>query len=701
MRSLSKKIFLVLIAGVMLMYALVTFYKYEQNFSSERIAFSSSLKHIDKYNLDLKYNVLQSSLFAYHDQDMITKNIIKLKTAYKELQNQAILDRKNYAKIKKEISELEPIIDSKIDYINKYLILNAGIKNSFVYLSRHASFSRKYFKNSDSIHEQIYKLIESFSDARRIQDISYLNKDLRLLSDERTLNSEQKKYIKTFNLHSMYLINNFELFMNSVNRILDDEIDKKIDSIDQDFSAIAATDEEALNYFALSVLAILILSISTIIFLFVKISKENRLLQIAQHELDYALTHDKLTNLYNRYAFENIVSSKENSFTLLLINIDKFKQINDLYGNQIGNELLKELARLIQIKSLIDSEAEFFRLGGDEFAILSKNLSIKDAKETAKYLAYSIAAHHFIVSDISIHCSVSIAINNRYPLLENADMALKHIKSYPEIDHIVFDENMNLLEKIKTNIDTINLVKDALNGGRVVPYFQPILNIKRNKIEKYEALVRIINKDGSVMSPYTFLPIIKKTVLYKDITKIMINKVLDVAKNKPYRFSINLSMQDISNEDLMKMFFTQLEIHKSSDFNLDIELLETENLSDINKIQEFIEKAKLYGCQILIDDFGTGYSNFSYFSTLDIDILKIDGSITKEIMNDNKKFQILKAINRFSVAIEVQTVAEFVESKEILQMLSEVGINYAQGYYIGAPSPSLVDNDDFTLNPSC
>ena len=149
------------------------------------------------------------------------------------------------------------------------------------------------------------------------------------------------------------------------------------------------------------------------------------------------------------------------------------------------------------------------------------------------------------------------------------------------------------------------------------------------------------------------------------------------------------------------MFFTQLEIHKSSDFNLDIELLETENLSDINKIQEFIEKAKLYGCQILIDDFGTGYSNFSYFSTLDIDILKIDGSITKEIMNDNKKFQILKAINRFSVAIEVQTVAEFVESKEILQMLSEVGINYAQGYYIGAPSPSLVDNDDFTLNPSC
>ncbi len=175
----------------------------------------------------------------------------------------------------------------------------------------------------------------------------------------------------------------------------------------------------------------------------------------------------------------------------------------------------------------------------------------------------------------------------------------------------------------------------------------------------------------------------------------MIENVLQKAKVNSYRFSINFSMQDISNIPLMEIFFSQLE--SSNVTNLDIELLETEHLYNLSMVKDFILKVKKFGCNILIDDFGTGYSNFSYFSELEIDILKIDGSITKEINHNSKKLQIFKAISSFSDAIGTKTVAEFVENREIYKTIEEIGITYAQGYFIGKPSPILLEEDDITI----
>ena len=640
--KLFKNIFSILFIGLILLYAFIAFYRYEQNFSSEHRSFRTSLNELNRHNSDLKYNILQSSIFAYYNQDNTAKYIKLLEKSYAKLKNEQILKNRSYADIDKNIIQLSTIIDKKMDEIRKYLILNAGIKNSFIFLSRQASMSQHYFDQDDTIHEQIDSLMSIFSNARRIQDNSYLDVNIKLLHTDKKLTKEQKEYIKTFNLHAAYLVKNFNPFIELVDKILDNKIDNKIEIIDKEFTVTSQGDMHALNYFATTLIFILFMLISTIIFLFIKISRENKLLKVAQYDLDYALTHDKLTNLYNRYAFEEIVSSANDHFTLLLINIDRFKQINDLYGNSIGNKLLMEVADFIQLDSLKHTNAEYFRMSGDEFAILVEDLPMKEVQNIAEALSKSISTHHFIISDITINFTVSIAINDQYPLLENADMALKHIKGFHEISYIVFDKKMNLLEKIKRNIDIINLVKDAVKDDRVVAYFQPILNIKTKKIEKYEALVRIIDTDGSIIPPVSFIDTIRKTSVYKDITRIMINKVIEVAKDKPYRFSINISMQDISNDELMKMFFTQLEIHKSSNFNLDIELLETEHLYDIKRIENFITNAKQYGCKVLIDDFGTGYSNFSYFSYLDIDVLKVDGSIIREIVVNNKKLQILK-----------------------------------------------------------
>ncbi len=695
--NLFKNIFAISLIGLVLFYALVSFYRYEQNFSSERRNFSSALNDLSRHNSDIKYNILQSSIFAYYNQDDTAHHIELLDEGYLKLKNEQILKDKHYAVVASEIDELGPIINKKVDNIRKYLIINAGIKNSFIFLSREASKSNIYFKSNSSIHAQINSIMTIFSNARRIQDNSYLNINLKGLTSKKEFTKAQKEYIKTFNLHAAYLFHNFNTFTQLIDVILKEDIDDKTDLIDKEFTKISNADMQAVNDFAITLIVSLFILISTIIFLFIKIYNENKLLKGTQQDLDYMLTHDKLTNLGNRYAFEDIVASKSDKFTLLLINIDKFKQINDLYGNSIGNKLLIEVSKFIQLHSLKNAAAKYFRLSGDEFAVLCNNLSLKEAESTAQTLSDLISSHYFIISEIPINFTVSIAINTQYPLLENADMALKYIKGFPEVHYIVFDAKMNLLEKIKKNIEVINLVKEAVAEDRIVPYFQPILNIKSKKIEKYEALVRIINKDGTIIVPCDFIDIIRKTSEYKDITRIMINKVIDIAKDKPYRFSINMSMQDISNDKLMKMLFAQLDLHKSSNYNLDFELLETENLYDINKIAKFITDVKKYGCKILIDDFGTGYSNFSYFSNLDIDSLKIDGSITKEILKDDKKLQILKAINRFAFAIDVETVAEFVENRGIFDKIEEVGIKYAQGYFIGKPSPNLLDDDSFTL----
>jgi diguanylate cyclase (GGDEF)-like protein len=693
--KLYKNIFFLSLIVSGLFYIISSFYSYEQKFSSEIKSFRASISHIERDNSDLKYNILQSSIYAYYNQDETAKYVNLLQSDYDHLKNESILDDSNYADVKSHVNQLSPIVNDKINSIQKYLIINAGIKNSFIFLSREASKSNALFSSDDPIHLQITSLITTFSNARRILDSDYIDSNVNLLSSDVNYTQEQKEFITKFNLHAAYLKNNFKEFILLVNIILENNINTKLSSTNKVFDNISTHDTQILNYFTFFIITISSILFGIIIFLLIKIANENKTLKATQTQLDYLLTHDKLTSLFNRYEFEQLVASPNTEYTLLLINVDKFKQINDLYGNSIGNILLQEISKLIQLEVLKSYIPKYFRVGGDEFAILLQQISTHDANIVANSLSNTILSHDFVVSDISIHVSVSIAINHEYPLLENADMTLKHIKKLPEIRYMFFDKKMNFLETIKTNINTINLVEDAIAEGRIVTFYQPILNIKSKKIEKYEALVRIIEKDGSILTPYTFLPIVQQTNLYQDITKIMIENVLQKAKVNSYRFSINFSMQDISNIPLMEIFFSQLESSNVS--NLDIELLETEHLYNLSMVKDFILKVKKFGCNILIDDFGTGYSNFSYFSELEIDILKIDGSITKEINHNSKKLQIFKAISSFSDAIGTKTVAEFVENREIYKTIEEIGITYAQGYFIGKPSPILLEEDDITI----
>ena len=284
-------------------------------------------------------------------------------------------------------------------------------------------------------------------------------------------------------------------------------------------------------------------------------------------------------------------------------------------------------------------------------------------------------------------------------LLENADLALKAVKKEMNMRVIEYKEELSVKKEWKKNIEVINMVKSALVEDRIVPYFQGIVNLKTMKIEKYEALVRLILPSGEVLSPYAFLEVASKTHYYYEITKVMIRKTIEVAKLHPaQRFSINFSMKDITNENIIHALFKLFDADKETAKRVDIELLETELVVvDDSRINDFITKVHSYGSKILIDDFGTGYSNFSYLSDLDVDIIKIDASITKEIILNPRKLHILRTIHNFTSGMNMQNVAEYVETKEVALLLQKIGVEYAQGYLFSKPLPEPLENSDISL----
>ena len=284
--KLFSKIFLVLLLCAVFILILLKFYNYQQIFNLQSKSFISALNDLQQINNNLKYDILQNSVFAYNNQDRIAQDVKLLEQDYEHLQNEPILDHKNYNKINANILMLASTIDKKIDNVNKFLIINAGIKNSFVFLSQEAPKSHLYFKSDDTVHEQIALMMSNFSNTRSIQDSDYLNKDARILSNQINLSSKQKEYLQRFNLHAIYLINNFPNFLNTINIILNTDLQENIALINNEFSKTYQNDMQIFHYFSLFVLISLLLSAAIIISLFIHIARENRALIKIKSELD-------------------------------------------------------------------------------------------------------------------------------------------------------------------------------------------------------------------------------------------------------------------------------------------------------------------------------------------------------------------------------------------------------------------------------
>lgn len=397
---------------------------------------------------------------------------------------------------------------------------------------------------------------------------------------------------------------------------------------------------------------------------------------------------DRLTGLPNRTKLIEDLDNNEYK-ALGLLNIDAFQEVNDLYGQMIGDQLLRSVAIYLQ-ENIDRDHCYLYKLQADEYAIGSKlPFDNNHFKEVVHDMIQRLAKHTFMIDDNEIHINVTggISYGSGIQLLSHADIAKKKAKAQKQ-PFLVFDENMQEKERYANNQEVLKILKDAIENDRIVPYFQPIFSNKTMEIKKYEALIRMIDNEGKVISPYTFLDIAKKSRIYPQLTKIMIDKVFDLFKDKDRHFTINLSIEDILDTDMNIYLFNALS-HFPKPQNVIFEITESEGISNYNQIKEFIQKLKKYDSHVAIDDFGSGYSNFMHLLELNIDYIKIDGSIIKKILTDMNSQVLTRAIVSVAKELDMKVIAEFVSDEDILNAVREIGVDLSQGFYLGKPSPSI------------
>jgi diguanylate cyclase (GGDEF)-like protein len=403
--------------------------------------------------------------------------------------------------------------------------------------------------------------------------------------------------------------------------------------------------------------------------------------------IEYQFYFDTLTGLENRRRLSEKLEERQSAF-LMIINIDAFQETNDLYGDQAGDCILKEFA--LYLKELIPEKDTLYRLHSDEFAHLcTRGMDLNEFKIFASYLNEKIAQKSFAIdgkSEVSLSVTMGISYGMEL-MLVNADIALKLAKKSKK-NFLIYDDTMAMSKEYERNFDWTKRLKKAIEEDRIVPLFQPIVDTKTQKIVKYEALMRMLDHQGSYIAPIHFLELAKKNKLYHQLTKIIIEKTFDKFKDLPYLVSINISVEDILNKEIYSFIIHKLK-ESAIGNKIVFEIIESEGIENFDQVLEFIEDVKKYGAKISIDDFGTGYSNFEYLMKLKVDYIKIDGSMIKNIDSDQNSQMITKTIVNFAKNMNTHTVAEFVHSKNVFEKVKDLNVDFSQGYYFGEPTDTI------------
>jgi len=399
---------------------------------------------------------------------------------------------------------------------------------------------------------------------------------------------------------------------------------------------------------------------------------------------------DKLTSLPTRNALMEDLENKDNH-QLALININGFGEINDFYGFEVGDKYLKFIADSLKVYR--DSyKICVYKLPSDEYAILNLNNNDLDEQsfiDVVKDIVQKIEESHYTEDEnnIAIYLSCGISFEDNH-ILKTADVALKHSRK-KKMDFVVYDDSLNIDKRIQEKHKWHKTLKTAIATNNIKAFFQPIYNIKTKKIEKYETLVRLIDEDGNIISPFFFLEISKQARLYYHITQNVIEQAFEKFKDNDYEFSINISTDDIEHLPTVEFLMDKLKNNPNTAKRVVIELLEDEGIENFDMVNDFLTQVRSYGAKIAIDDFGTGYSNFSYLLKLNVDYLKIDASLIKNIDTDENSKKIVETLVDFSKKIGAQSIGEFVHNQAVLDEITVQDIDYAQGFYIDAPRADI------------
>jgi diguanylate cyclase (GGDEF)-like protein len=406
-----------------------------------------------------------------------------------------------------------------------------------------------------------------------------------------------------------------------------------------------------------------------------------------KQELFKLLYTDNLTKFPNRAKLiEELQTNNLILEAVCLININSFKEVNDFYGHKVGDTILIDVAKLIDenIKKE-ENQKKLYKFPSDNYCLTST----KDCKESfielVRTIIESVYKKVFLYEpyEIDIRVTAGISFSNKNNKLITADIALQSAKKDHK-DFLVFYDELDKFREYENNMLWTKKLKSAFINDNIEVYFQPLVNNKTLRVDKYECLVRLIEDDGKVIAPYFFLDISKRSNQYTKLTKIVLKKSFQKFEHLPFEFSVNISYEDIESLDFLDFIKGLLKKYNVAN-RVVFEILEDESIKNYNLLISFVDEVKALGCKVAIDDFGSGYSNFEHLLKMKIDYLKIDASLIKNIAINENSYKITKTIIEFAKNLNLKTIAEYVENEEIFNIVKNLGADYSQGYFFSAP----------------
>lgn len=428
-------------------------------------------------------------------------------------------------------------------------------------------------------------------------------------------------------------------------------------------------------------------------------------------KLTYQATHDSLTGLLNRHEFEKRLRKilkahrKNDVHALLFLDLDQFKSINDACGHAAGDDLLRQITALLNSK--LRARDTLARLGGDEFCVILEHCPEEEALQVANALRQLVQNFRYQWHDKTFSIGLSIGlypIKDTHQQLEDvmkaADDACITAKNQGRNQVQIYQERNSSLLDNKDEVYWLPRIQDAIANRRLCLYFQPIIAVSHaSTLEEHgEILVRLYGEKNQLILPNIFLPLAERNHQMVEIDRWVIKQSLELIKTRVQkkstgRYVINLSVHAVNDENFLDFVVQNLKKQTIHPNNICFEITEKITLLDLQRVTEFMVTVKNLGCRVSMDDFGTNLSSFGYLKNIPIDFLKIDGQLIRNIRNDTVDRAMVESINHVAHHMELQTIAEWVEDIQTLQMLEEIGIDFVQGF--GLAKPYLFTSEAF------
>ncbi|HYF27275.1 MAG TPA: EAL domain-containing protein [Baekduia sp.] len=425
-----------------------------------------------------------------------------------------------------------------------------------------------------------------------------------------------------------------------------------------------------------------------------------------EEQLRRLAEHDVLTGLTNRRSFEEhfgrevaLAARHGTGGALLLLDIDCLKDVNDTLGHSSGDDLLRRVATVL--RSRLRATDIIARLGGDEFAVILPQTSAEDARHITEQLLRTIRERVMVVGSrrVTITCSAGIASFSHGALHEDvmlaADAALYAAKDQGRDQLVVHAPADVEVAERRVRASWTQRLRETLDGGRLVPYRQPILDTALGRVTECELLVRVLDDDGRSVPPGIFLPTAERTGMIVEIDRFMIGCALELiaaapaggGAHAPLAHAVNVSARSLADPQLPRAIQAMLEASGVDPSLLVLEITETAAIANMDAARAFADPLRALGCSFALDDFGAGFASFFHLKHLPLDRLKIDGDYIRDLPRNAIDQVIVEHMALLGRRLGLRTTAEFVEDQETLEMVTSFGVTHAQGFHIGAPEP--------------